>query len=395
MRVDSVLRFFAIFAACMMSGLSGASGDMPIPSGQGGASAVLPLGGIAPISGLALIEQSDTRGTRYLTVHDSKYDPKSPKDLGKARVSVIDVQHGKNSGKTFRPVTIDWPNPEQGGRSNDLEGVCAVPDTGPEFRFLLLESSYFEGSHGRIFDVTLTYLGNEWKGHVNRTIMLPATPPDFPDGKDYPHNFEGITCVPGPDGQLIVVIGSHKIIKELRGTVVDKADLFFARISSVNKDADVTADQADWKELASIKAPGFRGEKDFRHCSDLYAESAGDGRFRLWASAAMDPNNDDGPFFSHIYLAGTIDPGKIEAGDEDQQTFFDPTNPERLGSWQFDGIKVEAIAAPPNTKSFRLSFATDDENYGGIWRPLGEPRGDSTPQSPDLESTQPAADITP
>ena len=39
--------------------------------------------------------------------------------------------------------------------------------------------------------------------------------------------------------------------------------------------------------------------------------------------------------------------------------------------WRVDGLKVEALAASiiANTS---LCFATDDEHYGAVWRPLGQ-----------------------
>ena len=43
-------------------------------------------------------------------------------------------------------------------------------------------------------------------------------------------------------------------------------------------------------------------------------------------------------------------------------------------SWVLDGLKVKALAGPPDSVSSAfLSFATEDEHLGGVWRPLYPP----------------------
>ena len=74
---------------------------------------------------------------------------------------------------------------------------------------------------------------------------------------------------------------------------------------------------------------------------------------------------DEGPFRSIIYRAATVQ--------------ADAVNPIQLSktqrpSWMMDGLKVEALAGPPDGVSGAfLSFATEDEQLGGVWRPLYPP----------------------
>lgn len=321
----ALLRPLVLLSACLIPGPPPAAGDAPNGADTSGPSEERPLCEIAPISGLALIEQSDARGARYIAVHDTKN-----KIGGKAGpwLSVIGVEPGKKQGPKFRPVAVDWPGRDEGRYPNDLEAVCAVPGTGPEPRFLLLESSYYRRSYGRIFDVTLSYDGNGWHGRVNRIIKLPSPDAAAPDPQEYPHNFEAIACFSAPDDQLVVVLGDHKLIDSRKGTVVKDADLYAAWITA----GAVDVADAGWQKIASISSPGFRREKDFRHCSDFYAERAGEGRYRLWVSAAMDPNDDDGPFYSEIHCAGTIQTKAVKGGGEGLKDLFTPGQPEGTGS---------------------------------------------------------------
>jgi|GEM_PF-4849979 len=39
-------------------------------------------------------------------------------------------------------------------------------------------------------------------------------------------------------------------------------------------------------------------------------------------------------------------------------------------AWRLDGLKVEVLAGPAAIPGSVLSIATDDEHYGGVWRPL-------------------------
>ena len=99
----------------------------------------------------------------------------------------------------------------------------------------------------------------------------------------------------------------------------------------------------------------------------------------MYSVATSDPKDfgdprDLGPFRSAVYLGGTltVTPPDIS---------FAPRKTEEIVHWDFDGLKVEAIAAP--AEMFKdtggLSIATDDELYNGIWRPISKSRETRSP----------------
>ena len=65
-------------------------------------------------------------------------------------------------------------------------------------------------------------------------------------------------------------------------------------------------------------------------------------------------------FQSVVYSAGKLDFNKSPPVDRSVQS---------KQRWQVDGFKVEGLA-PTALSGSKLSFATDDEEYGGVWRPL-------------------------
>jgi hypothetical protein len=56
-------------------------------------------------------------------------------------------------------------------------------------------------------------------------------------------------------------------------------------------------------------------------------------------------------------------------------------NTDKIIHWDFEGLKVEAIAGPAEIfKNYGgLSIATDDELYNGIWRPIARSRESRSP----------------
>lgn len=74
---------------------------------------------------------------------------------------------------------------------------------------------------------------------------------------------------------------------------------------------------------------------------------------------------DNGPFHSVIYQAGYF------IIDQKNKTIRFARNAKPKILSDLSGIKVEALAAPAvNVPNSLYSIATDDERYGGIWRPL-------------------------
>ena len=102
-------------------------------------------------------------------------------------------------------------------------------------------------------------------------------------------------------------------------------------------------------EMVQVKAPT---PDTWRTCADLFLDTQN----RVWSVCAHDPG-DDGPFRTGVYLAGSLADGRIRF-----------TRPDAL-AYSLDGLKVEALG-PCGVKDSPLCIATDDESYGGAWRPL-------------------------
>lgn len=81
------------------------------------------------------------------------------------------------------------------------------------------------------------------------------------------------------------------------------------------------------------------------------------------------------PFRSAVYSAGTI------AIEPPENILFKPEQSEKIVRWDFEGLKVEAVAAPAELFGDKsgLSIATDDELYNGIWRPISNSQKKSPP----------------
>jgi hypothetical protein len=109
-----------------------------------------------------------------------------------------------------------------------------------------------------------------------------------------------------------------------------------------------------------------------RGAADLYVLPNPPNSWNVYSVATSDPGDfgdtgDLGPFRSAVYSAGTltISPRAIS---------FAPPKTKKIVHWDFDGLKVEAIAAPAEIikRVGGLSIATDDEFYNGIWRPISK-----------------------
>jgi hypothetical protein len=114
-----------------------------------------------------------------------------------------------------------------------------------------------------------------------------------------------------------------------------------------------------------------------RGAADLYVKKSGLNTWDVYSVATSDPG-DLGPFRSAVYLAGTL---TINVPN----VCFAAQNTEKIVHWDFEGLKVEAIAEPAEIfgDTSGLSIATDDEFYNGIWRPIARSR-ETRPPSPLL-----------
>lgn len=258
---------------------------------------------------------------RFLVVHDTKKGNPEP------RLGVILIESG--SLPAYSSVTVkDWGHSDR--PASDLESACAIPDK--KLEFLVSESGQGGKKNRRIFHIRL--LLNEvegWLGVVEGVIKLP---------KDT-DNIEGLACLAAEGDSMFVVLGERGGTKNY-----PQGKLRWGRLDLKSYTLNLQGEQ-------TFAAPDWPEEADNRDCSDLYIDEENN----LWISAAEDPGN-DGPFRSVIYNAGKVDP------EAPNPIWLDP---ER--AWIVEGLKVEAIGAPV-VEGSALSMATDDENYGGIWRPL-------------------------
>ncbi len=286
-------------------------------------------------SGMAQIDDES-----YLVVHDTKAHDDAP------RLGVIQTKKGMSV--QYREVTIDnWNHPD--GRSSDLESVCAVPNRINEF--LIAESGDWNGKYGRIFHLKLSALSHEVNAHVLGSVQLPILRKNRKGQKG--DNYEGMACAERKDGTVLIILGErggsrpypNGVLRWFR-YVPDQHKLILSKAGVKGK--PVTA-PGPWIDITRK-----------RDIADLYLDRDGP----LWAVGSEDGGG-NGPFRSVIYKAGIV-----HADAEDPIDIIDETKPV----WRLDGVKVEALSGPATmTPNSPLSFGTEDENYGGIWRPLYPP----------------------
>lgn len=213
----------------------------------------------------------------------------------------------------YKPFAINWEG--AGGLPSDLESICPIPGRAGEF--LAAESSGWIDRTGRVFHLAVDgtwcqVIGVSW----------------LPDVK----NVEGVACEELKDDTVVVTFGERAPeagTGKLYRCVLNLADHSLREVTPIKFD------------LTNV--PKIKG---LRVCSDLYFDE-GD----YWVSAAVDPDVATGPFESFVY--------KLDLAHRTAQP---PT-------WRLDGLKVEALG-PAVVEGSALSVATDDEDFGGIWRPL-------------------------
>lgn len=338
---------------------------------------------LPPISGMALLEDRS-----FLVVTDAKAN--SPEE----RVGVLTV--GADGAYSFEAIAVDWP----GAPANDLESVARLP--GPPGEFLAAESGCWtdrttgEFHQGRIFWLAVVLLDGVWEAVVREELMIP---------EDY-REIEGMVVMEGSDSRPSPVSSTSGYDKQYRQSKQSSQFSYLHRLPGDEIQVDeqllppTLADSSQEQVKPLLVVLGLRGGTypyeppvlhwgyaDFansrldicdgsglplehftsgyptaRGCSDLYLDPAG----VLWVAAAED-TGDSGPFRSSVWRFGPFMPDRLSFFDH--YFYIDQLNHGNL-QWTMDGIKIEAIAAPVMPGSV-LSYATDDEAYGGIWRPLG------------------------
>jgi hypothetical protein len=261
---------------------------------------------LPPVSGLGCLPDG-----RLLAVMDTKNNASA----GAPRVVRVRLSGGESS---WEPVAVAWPGPD--GVSNDLEGVAGVPGTDS---FLLVESGYFQGRFGRIFQVSP-------EGDVLSSGKLPTDV----------DNIEGVG-VAEAGGRLVFLFGERG-----NGTI-RWADL------------DLSGPSIALGETRSVqfKVADPQGP-NHREIAALEIDEEG----RLFAVSTIDPG-DRGPFQSVIW-----EMGKVEGRDGTVAVTLLPA-PRRIAD--VPDSKVEALVFCQGADgNRRLFLGTDDEEFGGSIRPL-------------------------
>ncbi len=281
-------------------------------------------------SGLAQVDES-----RYLAVHDDLIFEDG------SRLTLIRM--GDAGVPTLAPVAVDdWVDFE--GRPSDLESVCAIPSRSKEF--ILVEAGYWQGQYGRLFHIELDARENRAK--VLGVSKLPLFVDNSPDHTG--DQFEGLECADGGHNAVLLILGERG-----GSDSYESGRLRWGTLQLTDYSLTFTV---DGKRGIEIEAPGqWTDAARNRDISALYLDDDG----TLWAAATEDPG-DVGPFYSVIYQVGSVDPDldyPIQAGGT-------------ISAWKVvPGFKVEALAAPvAAVAGSTLSFGTEDEVYGGVWRVL-------------------------
>lgn len=284
----------------------------------------------APAADYSGMVQMPDRGT-YLVVHDTKTGPEPP---WVSRIGVLSLSPRGELAYQSLPIT-DWGAGEE--QPNDLESCCPIPGRPDEY--LIAESGYYQGRFGRLFRIRVTRLPGSvlYHGQV-LGVLRPEPLPDAGYTTPGPRQFEGMACLPS-GSDLLLVLGR-------RGGEGEPGALSWGRL-----DLEPMAFEPLGEEPLSFSS-------SVRACADLLFFEG-----RLWSVASRDPG-DLGPFWSAVYPAGTF---RFDGSRADFESA------EARAAWRLDGLKVEALAECDLPDS-PLCIGTDDEDYGGVWRPLPQRR---------------------
>ena len=240
------------------------------------------------------------------------------------------------------PIIVpDWGDE---GVPNDLECICAVPEKSNEF--LVAEAGNWQGELGRIFHIQIDF--GKRTAKVLATLKYPFLHRnDFGIEGD---QYEGMHCLPYNKNERIILLG------ERGGSDFSPSGVIRWGIWDMKK-STLTVEGAGLKGI-SVNAPGhWTNTKTKRSITDMYVDANG----TLWASASED-QGDAGPFYSVIYPLGKINPMNPDL----PVTVIDFLAVGR----EVYGLKIEALSGPKKGIQCTHTFGTEDEMYGGVFRPL-------------------------
>jgi hypothetical protein len=281
------------------------------------------------LSGLAWVE-----GDLFLGVHDAKPSARKPES---PRVSLVRLPRSKREGVSWEPLMLAVPG--AGGPISDLESVSRLPGGQG---FLLAESGQGGRKARRLFLATVRNGSLELKAPVPWPVPVPVT------------NVEA-TEVVEVGGKLLFLYAEQA---DGRGeTMLRWAPL------SLNP-----------LQFGAFREVVYRGVDPVGDGARPIAALAADAQGYLYSASSYDSGNDGGPFRSVVWRIGRISSGA------DGQPQVDLSAPTRLAT--LDGLKVESLAVRESRQhGTQLFIGTDDENYGGILRPLPVPLTPDRPRA--------------
>lgn len=286
---------------------------------------------VPAISGMAKFDHAF-----YLLVHDVKTDVDGPrKEPTEPRMRVLSFCDLK---LRIADVVVQWGEHDP---ASDLEAVCVVPGKAREF--WTAESRYYKGQFGRLMRVELGHSKDGWRGTLLEVVALPENLGD---------EVEGLLCLPRESSNLLILA--------LRGGGRNPGKLVWGHVKE-------SRFEQTGERTIELDDTVFSARDELRRCTALFLSSDD----IIWGSAASDPGT-FGPFVSYIYKIGAVD--EILRSAAGQKT---------INEYQavLAGLKVEALSSAPFVAD--LSIGTDDESFGGIWRPVAIPTSTAASRADD------------
>jgi len=263
------------------------------------------------LSGLAWVG-----GDQFVAVHDAKGEGA---EAQWNRVSLLRLPRSKAEGLVRTPLSVRFP----GRVARDLEAAGPIPGGG-----LLFAESGQKGERARLFFARL----------VDGALVMDAAVP-WPFAVD---NVEAVEV--GRLGDQLVLLaaerGREQASTTLRWATLELDPVRFGPAAGI-----------DWPALDPL---GPRARAVFA----LTLDPAG----RILVASTLDPG-EHGPFRSVVWRIGVL------CADADGRPQVRLEEPVRIAT--LDGGKIESLAVRTTAAGGTQLFAgTDDEHYGGLFRPL-------------------------
>lgn len=282
---------------------------------------------LADLSGMAWVG-----GDYFVAVHDAK----AGDERSLPRVATLQLPQGPK-GVLYRDSRIVV----KGQVPNDLESVAGIPGSD---EFLLVESGDGLGdtTPARIYKAKLRPSGV-------RVIKVRPWP----------------VPINNVEGSAVAKVGDdYFFIYAERADNLSSTDLCWVKFDPQTLDF-----------LGEVQSVAF-AQPDPARFNRVIVGLDVDSRGLIYSVSAFDPENadppvsddpDNGPYAAGVYVIGSL---QGESGPAEIELLPTPT---LLG--MVDGFKVESVAVKEDVEagSFEIFIGTDDENYGGVLRPLPPP----------------------